>query len=140
MIQRFAAITMFCNDVREEISGSQTIVGLLPDNIGVPIFPGGIDKIVILTRITLDVNEPPPKLATYILTQNGTRLADNEIDSSMLAEAIAEAKSEGNLMATVNVKIEMRNIPFSEPGRLEAHLIVEGNDYLTGSLQARLFQ
>lgn len=68
------AVGLFCDDVRQEIGGTTTIVGLQPDNMLVPQFPCTLLKLTFVVRIHIPIEIEPRELSARIILTDGKEL------------------------------------------------------------------
>lgn len=97
----YTAISFFCEDIRNEVNGIETIVGILPDTISVKgiapdLVPAGqthaLPKMSIYTRLNLLDGSVPKRLAIIMLKPDGSELGRNEIDQSVIETAISTSR------------------------------------------------
>src|SRR5688572_15722901 len=84
------AIGFFCEDIRDEKSGQDTLIGILPDHLAVPAFPGMLPKLGIYVRIhlSLDAN---PKIIRVKLKQPDATFVELAVFDSLIGSSIKDA-------------------------------------------------
>jgi hypothetical protein len=138
MIQQFTILGLFCEDIREEQSGIETLVGILPDNISVPSVPGMMPKLCVYVRI----NFPPSfqmQPGTIVLRfPDGVEAPVGDLSDELIATARENTIAEGGLLAGIKSRATLSGLTFKEAGRL--HLIAKLGDkeYLCGSLNIKV--
>lgn len=73
-MSRFLSTT-FCDDVRQEIGGKQSLIGVYNTVMYVPQFPVTLPKLWVVAAYTTPVNEPPASLKVRVL-KNDVPLVD----------------------------------------------------------------
>src|SRR5689334_2870375 len=61
-------IGLFCDDIREEKSGQDTIIGILPDNMNVAKYPSVTPKLGLYLRVHIDPKNPASKIVAKFKT------------------------------------------------------------------------
>jgi hypothetical protein len=129
----FSFIGIFCEDVREEVGGTHTIIGVLPDSVNIGGTPGMLPKLGVYIRIQLDQDANPKILKAHIRIPGG---------------AIFQVADFGELISVTKEQAEATNIPFAgliakgtftplpinQSGRIEAIVEVDGTEYVCGVL------
>src|SRR5215208_8095167 len=100
-MQPVSAVAIFCEDIREEQSGQNTIVGTLPDNLVVQAPPTGtpstasavMGKLAVYLRINFDIDDKPQEVTIKLLNTNGTLLTEGGWDRSVMDKAFADSKA-----------------------------------------------
>lgn len=136
-MQSFSAIGLFCEDIREEKSGQDTLVGILPDNVDVPSVPGVIPKIGLYVRVHIYETGKPQKIRIRLKMPGGeeTELAnlDNLIDKSKKEAAENAIPYAGIISKSVISPFKLTSI-----GKVEAILEVDDEEFTCGALNIRI--
>ena len=127
------AISLFCQDAREEMGGIVSLMGLLPDNIQVDSLPGAMPKLVVFTRINLELTDPAIPIEFWIKTPEGEEIAKNIIDVDLVQKALSEAQDGRNSIAGLVSRVEGSPFP-AVAGRFLAIIKYDGREYITGSI------
>jgi hypothetical protein len=129
----FSFVGIFCEDIRDEVSGTHTIVGVLPDNINIGGLPGMLPKLGIYIRIQIDKDANPKTLKARMKVPGaGTfEVADFE---NLIASAKQQAEEKGTPFAGLIAKGSFTPLPISELGRIEAIVEIDGTEYICGVL------
>lgn len=128
---------LFCESIREEKSGQDTIVGILPDNIAVPSFPGIFASLSVYVRITFEPTEKPASLAIELLNVDDTQLADLIFDQSLIDNATSDTLKEGNPFVSLIGRMGVGNIPIPAPGRMRLYSVLSGERRLIAALNVK---
>lgn len=136
-------IGIFCEDIREEISGLHTIVGIMPDGINLPAPPESgsgqkalIPKIGIYIRLSFSTEETPPEsiVASVRLPGSGTPLPLGEMPKVDLNRAFADANAKKAPILGVIFKAIISPLRIEGTGPSTLHVSVDGKDHLCGIL------
>src|SRR4051794_5934383 len=76
----WSAIALFCEDIREEKTGQDTLIGILPDNVRVPSFPGAMPKVCVYLRINLPRDTAIRRAKSRLDLPDGTSFAMANLD------------------------------------------------------------
>jgi hypothetical protein len=129
------AVTLFFETARDEVAGTTTLVGLLPDNIelegvGVALLP----KLVAFTRINMSVDDTVAPIDVSLRAPDGTIVVTNSVGVEKVEQAIADAKRDGNVIAGIVARIEAQ--PFiAARGRYLAVVTYAGEERVTGTIR-----
>jgi hypothetical protein len=129
----FSFIGIFCDDIRDEVSGTHTIVGVLPDTVNIGAVPGVFAKLGVYIRIQLDEEANPKTLKARMKIPGGFifEVADFE---RLIHEAKEQAKTAGAPFAGLIAKGTFTPVPINEVGRIEAIVEIDGAEYVCGVL------
>lgn len=130
-----SALTLFCDDIREETGGSVTIVGVAPDNIGVPGVPGMVPKFGIYTRISIPSDQKPPKAMQVLLRDpDGEDMILGVFTSDFLKKTCEEARERGNPIAGFISNAMASPFPVKTAGRFVAIVRVDKEELVSGTV------
>lgn len=157
MTDTLSAMALFCEDIREELGGSLSLVGLLPDTInivpaqrpGAPPPPGQgtggkpaapprpnrmLTRLCILIRINFDPDDEFETLQVRVTMPNGSARVFDEIAPATLEQARAHARESGLAMAAIVSRHVFNNFQAGKPGLLKAEVLCDGKSTLAGAL------
>ncbi len=78
--------TLFCDDIRHEINGKLSYIGVYSGTLFVPVFPVTLPKLCISVKIVTPANEPLRSLTLRVLKDDET-LQEIVFDEEQLASA-----------------------------------------------------
>jgi hypothetical protein len=147
-MQPMSAVAIFCEDIREEASGQNSIVGTLPDNLTLaaaqppqenarPLFP----KLGLYLRINFDANgEPPRDLSVRLINTDGEPHPLQGWSRETVDKAFADSRENG--MPVVGLILTVVAAPFIFPGagKLMAVVNVDGADHIAGAMNVIVSQ
>jgi hypothetical protein len=129
MPSSFSVVGFFCDDIREEKSGQDTVVGILADNFKVPSAPGMMGKLGIYVRMHFDVTSEAKKLQLRIKIPGATDLVLGPPDEQLIENSIQEAKIRNFPFAGVILRAVISPFHIREFGTIVAIIKVDDTDY-----------
>lgn len=145
---KFSAVTVFCEDIREEKGGTDTLVGLLTDNLnlqgmteppsGLPsgsIPVPGIPKLGIYTRVVVPADTKLKLIVAFFTLPSGKESVIGEFDANLIEKATAEARSFGSPICTLLGKTVVAPLLIRSPGgRFLVTVRAGGEEIIAGTL------
>jgi hypothetical protein len=106
-------VGFFCEDIRRERANTDSIVGILPDNMSISSTPAIIPKLAIYVRAHIDVNEPPHPIEMTLDTPWGETRLLKGAESSLVEQSQKSARDNnlpfgGIIMRALLVPFEVR--------------------------------
>ena len=135
MIRRHVQ-TIFCDDIREEVSGKLTYVGVYSSKLWVPFFPVVLPKLCLAVSIFTPATQPFRKLSIKIF-EGDELVAENGIDEIEL-EKFADAFDEEDGSDKVQLSQLLRTqfifspLKIEEPTKLRVR-VQTAEEELTGA-------
>lgn len=142
-------VGIFCEDIREEVGGTHTIIGVMPDNIGIAAPPesGANDallfpRIAIYVRVNLDASRQPPEgaITAKVSIPGVDVLTLGTMGVDALKQAFADAASKNNPIVGVIFKGVASSVQFRESGIARAVVTIEGKENLCAALNIQLIR
>lgn len=125
---------IFCEDIREEIASTQTIVGVFPDNLNIPHVPIGLPKLCLYIRIAVDPFIDIDPMTIWLVTPDGQEQQVSAIDPSLVASTQAIVRASGTPMATLISRVIAAGFPVVAFGRLRAVLRTKDEEIVCATL------
>lgn len=129
-----SAIALFCEDIREEKSNSETIVGVMPSILAVPSFPSGVPKFGIYCRLQFSVDFPDFSATAFLRASWGQIIDFGNFGKDLTAQAKREAIKLSLPIASVVLKGIIVPMPLPESGRLEVVAKVGDLEIICGAI------
>lgn len=129
-MNRFAYAT-YCDDVRYELNGKTSLIGVYADTMFIPAFPAHLPKLcVVVTAVT--PSDTPFKDFAIKATYNGTTLGElvataDQMAAQVNAEPTAPIKS-------ANAQLIFSPIALPAPGSIEITFTSEGQEIKCNAL------
>jgi Family of unknown function (DUF6941) len=129
-------ICLFCEDIRDERSGQDTMIGIMPDNLTVGQIPAVIPKLGVYFRIQLEKDDNPRSIKLKLRLPGGGELQMGSLDA-IISQAKAEAETNEMPFAGLIARGVLSPVPISSPGKIEAIVEIDGTEYVCGALRLR---
>jgi hypothetical protein len=129
-----SAVALFCDDIREERLGTLTLVGVMPDNVEVPAFPGALAKVGIYVRIHLDPNTDPGAIELLLTFTDGVQHKIGELPKELVDKSRADALAGGNPIAGLIANLSASPFPVPQAGRALVSLKYGDETQVVGGL------
>ena len=94
-MQQVMAIGLFCEDVREEKSGADTLIGIFPDNLGLNQLPATLPRLGFYTRIIFDPNTDPGPISVRLKMPDDSLMNLTTFDPNLVLKTRNDAISSG---------------------------------------------
>ena len=131
----------FCEDIRTEIGGINSIVGILPDNIDIPHNPPlSMAKLALYVRINFDAEQDPGPIKQTIVQPSGGELLESVVEKKVVDDARSNAKRDGNPIAGLITRAVMSPFPITEAGRYRSYITIADQKFLACSLNIRIVE
>jgi hypothetical protein len=120
-------IALFCEDIREERSGQDTLIGIMPDNINVDRYPSVAPKLGVYIRAHLDPDNPP----SQIVAKFKTPWAESEVgraEKQLIELAAEQAKQRGIPLAGVILKAIIAPFQLKQHGLALLTISIDGGE------------
>jgi hypothetical protein len=138
-MSQFSAVAVFCEDIREEKSGQDSIIGTLPDNMNIPtaIVPGQqalLPKFGCYLRMNLDPQDKPKELSVRLVDAQGATITAGGWEQNVLDKAFSDAIANKMPVVGLIFKVIAAPFPIVAAGQITAIAVVNGTDYVAGAL------
>lgn len=135
----FSAVALFCEDIREEVSGMSTLIGIYPDNVHVGALPFIFPKLSVFMRLNMTISSAPPNNVEYWLTSpDQIPFPRSVIDKEIIKRAYKEAREKGGTNAGTISKATMNLLQIRSEGRLNLMVSVDGLEIVAGTLNVQV--
>jgi hypothetical protein len=140
-MERYIHVT-YCDDIREEVGGKHSYMGIYRSKLLVPEMPIVLPKLCIVVSLSTPVNRPFKSLSLSVL-QNEVTLVHSEFADSLQADQAKAAQmiapedmEQGRLFAAFPIQFA----PFiiQGPMKLRIHLIADGEELKGEGLNVEL--
>jgi hypothetical protein len=128
------AVAVFCEDIREERSGQDTLIGTMSDNLGLPPPPALLPKLAVYIRGYLDTSSKPEDVSAWVNLPWGERIDLGEASKDLVKSAIDEARSKNNPLAGLIFKAVISPLHVRSLGVVSAFVRTGKQEILCGIL------
>lgn len=125
--------TIFCDDIRHEVGGKLSYIGVYSGHLFVPSFPVTLPKLCLALSVLTPASQPFQKLELRIF-KDDEQIAEGILDEAQLSEIIeTTAEGNGNLAAEERVQVLNSLFMFSPfqidgPCRLRVRALTESEE------------
>lgn len=137
-MQEISAIVLFCEDIRQEVGGQYSLIGVVGDNLNVLGVPGAIPKFAIYVRINFSIDAEPREFQIFLINPDGERILVSTIPKAMVESSILDAKEQGNRIVGIVSHMIAAPFPINSVGRYWIELVWGGGSLFLGSLKIGL--
>src|SRR5258705_6911835 len=139
-----SVVSIFCEDIREERSGQDTIIGILPDNMLVPMSGTprpmqALPKLCVYVRIHLDIDSRPQSISSGLFSPDGIELVLQTWDPSTIDTAYSQARANGMPVVGLVLKAIMGPFPVPSPGKIVSKVTIDDVEFIGGRLESLFF-
>ena len=130
---------LFCEDIREEIGGTVTLIGLIPDNVNVEFVTKGhapgptpqktksIYNLCIFARANFDPDDPVQQIDLALAFPDDSEIPLGGITTE-IAESKQEAKRLGSPLAGVIMRVALVGFTMKQSGVVRLMASVDGKN------------
>ncbi len=129
--------SIFCEDIREEKSGGEILVGIMPDNINVSSFPFIFPKFSIYTRVNLDPKATIRDLSIWLRRQNGEEVSLGTLDPQVVDQAKTDAIKREFPIAGLIFRAVIQAFPLVDAGIISVVIKEGAEEYIGGALNVQ---
>jgi hypothetical protein len=130
----FSAIGLFCEDIREEKSGQDTIIGVMPDNMNVPTVPGALPKLALYLRILFDPAYDLGQINVKLVLPDNKEMPLGSWDKAVVEKAITDSQTNNIPIVGLIFKAILAPFPVAAAGKFLAVVTANGVEYVSAVL------
>jgi hypothetical protein len=138
-----SAVALFCEDIRQEKSDQDIIIGIFPDNLVLRPPPGTppnaqqlFPRMGLYLRVHLDAKcDIPKEISAKLINTDGTTIAGTTWSNSVVEKSFADAKEKDLPLVGLIFKAVISPFPISlGGGKLVAMVVIDGLEQIAGVL------
>ena len=134
-----SVVGIFCEDIREEKTGQDTLIGILPDNMTIVGGGNSIPKLCLYVRIHFNPRIDPGSIFLRVLSPNDEVVGTNEFSQELLRDTRQKALENDAPITGLISKLTWVGFPVKTPGRVRALLrIGHDEELLCGALNFKI--
>lgn len=126
MTHPLSVVGFFCEDIRDEQTGGETLIGVFPDNMVVPGVPGALPRAAVYVRINFDPTTPPAGGHIVMRWHDGTETVIGDITEALITQSRDGVVSSG--LPIVGIKSKTILSPFVVPSAGRIDLVAKFGD------------
>jgi hypothetical protein len=127
-------LAIFCEDIREEISGQNTLIGIMADNLAVPSTPVVLARLAIYTRVYFDISAQPETVSAVVEMPSGERFELGGATIDLVKGGFATARDNNVQLAGIILKGLFSPLPISSVGAINAIVSIGARQHILGTL------
>lgn len=137
-MQPLSIIALFCDDIRHEAQGTDSLVGIMPDNINVPQFPFIFPRLSFYLRVLFDarMDLKPIRIMLRIPGVHDD-VQMTELHDNLISTAKKQNEGKGSPILGLIARATFSPFPVSSPGRLLVLAKVQGKERICGGLNVQ---
>ncbi|WP_322997165.1 hypothetical protein [Castellaniella sp.] len=120
-------LTIFAEDVRQEVNGQISIIGVFDDELVISKYPTTIPKICLLSTISTLIDDPMDIASFRVFFENGETLISSELPPELSTNRkaiISQTKDIGDYeWMFMRVQVEMSNLRVDQDSTLRAEIV-----------------
>lgn len=135
------AYCIFCDDIRAEVGGKVSYMGIYSTLLGVENIPTVLPKLCIAVMCSTPIEEPFQSVAVRI-SKNGVVTQESTLPQEFLGNMIPEIAKQGWVddpikIITAGMHITISPFIVDTEGTLTVTVIADGTEYTAGKLRIR---
>lgn len=137
--------TVFCDDIRQEVNGKLSLIGVYGGNMLVPAFPVIIPKLCLLVKILAPADDPINSMTVRVL-RNDEVLQEINIDEDQLNAAIppnkdeSDSKDRGSRVQSAQLILIYSPIQFDDPSKIRVRVQTDKDELRGLALEVGLVE
>jgi hypothetical protein len=128
------AVAIFCEDLREERSSQDILLGIMSDNLALPSAPVIMPRLAVYLRAYFDVASKPQAIKAWVQFPWDQRIDLGDADASLVEAALGQARERGNPLAGVILKGLFSPLVVKSFGATTVHIKIGREENLCGML------
>lgn len=137
-MESLRAIALFCEDIREEKGDTDSLVGILPDNIEVPRVPGAFVKLSLYVRLLVELGHEARHAELVLRSPDGMDRQLGAVEPGLVMKAVNDAREAGAPYAGIVMRVALNNYPVQQAGRFLAVLRHGEDEIVCGFFNIRV--
>ena len=148
-MQHLSVMALFCEDIREEVGGTFSLIGVLPDSLilgdprrpapdgqSIPVLNRVLSRLCLFARLHFDPDFDPGEPKLRLSGLRDTPIELGSASHAVVNESRSEAKSKGNVFAGVVFRLNFEGFRFPpKSGVFLVEIIVNDEAYIAGTLR-----
>lgn len=131
-----SVIGLFCEDIRAEKSGTESLVGIMPTNTSAAKFPAHAPKMALYVRINFDPSQDPGPISSKLVFPGGEEEVLGVVGQHIVDEARTNAIRDNQPIAGL-VSRAVMGVQLKQAGQLIAMVTVGAQEFVAAILDIR---
>jgi hypothetical protein len=133
-MSRILAIARFCDDIRFEMGGKTSLMGIYTSDMIVPEFPAMLPRLAVVVDMAVPLDFDPPPVAVIRLELPG----DQVIELESKTADIPRVEWPGSVRRTITAMLLASPVEIAAEGRLRASIQLGDEEVFAGSIYVHL--
>jgi hypothetical protein len=130
-------VTLFCEDVRQEIAGTDTIVGVMPDNVVVPQIPSLFPKLAIYSRVHIPTDMVIKSISVKVKMLDGRISLLGTFDERQILKEQNNGRATNSPLVGFIFRAVLSPAPIVQHGRITVTATIDDQEIVGGSLNVQ---
>ena len=138
----FSAVAIFCEDIREEKSGQDIIIGTMLDNVhvqGLANPPAGALPMLARLGTYLRIHFPtegaePKEVSAKLIDAHGALMTHTTWPNAIIQKAFSDSKTNQMPLVGLIMKAIVGPLPIAAPGKITVVVTVDGQELIAGAV------
>ena len=135
-MEKISIICLICEDIREEKSGGQTLVGLMPSVFNVQEMPFDT-RVALYVRANFDPHDMVVHKIMLYAKFDDERFELGEIPTKIIETATSDARQAGLPLAGVATRIQLGQLRFEKTMHFRVFANIDGNEKLIAAMNVQ---
>lgn len=135
MSAKLQIVALFCEDIREEKAGTESLIGVLPENVDFPQLPVAVPKLAFYVRIHAPIDHPMKDVRVSIIETTGARIELGHLEEAIIEQSQREALANGAPYAGTILRGVASPFNIAKPGRMFVVVSIGGEEHVAGSMK-----
>lgn len=131
----WSAVGLFCDDIRSEASGVDSLIGVMSDNVAVPSVPAMLPKLGIYTRVNIRIDAEVETISVKADFFDGIHQQSlGTFDAETVAREKEGAARRGSPLIGFIFRTLLSPLPIQQYGRIRLWAKINDEEFICGSL------
>lgn len=128
------AVAIFCEDIRQELTGQVTLVGIMPDTIRISQIPTLVPRLSVYVRVHITVPEQPNEISAKLVGANSAPFPPLNWKKDAIEKAFTDLRAKKVPFAGFVARSSAALFPIHQEGLLSVIVSIDGKEYTAGAI------
>jgi hypothetical protein len=135
----YEAVGVFCDDIREEVGGKITLIGIYSDNVNVTSIPGAFVQLSVYVRVHINLNFDAKEVILLMRLADGEEIQVGDFDPRIIkAQRAQQDTSNPSPYVGLVMQAQFIQLAIKQTGRMLAVVRINGEETIATSLNVKL--
>jgi hypothetical protein len=131
------ALGLFCDDVRDELGGTHSIIGVYPDNLDIPTVPVTVPRLSMYVRLNVDSDDDPCEFSLFLIHADGEEHPLQKMQADYVAGGLAMSRHQQNPKTGFIAKSFIMGLQVKNFGRMKVVVRFTDKEITAATLNVR---